>query len=75
MVSVYAGLTGLTHLDLFGAKITDSGTSYLRCTSYQFYATIGISLYLSLSCGTFGAFLAPAGLPLYPIYYPLECGL
>jgi hypothetical protein len=26
-----AGLTGLTHLDLFGARITDAGTTYLRC--------------------------------------------
>ena len=24
------GLTGLTHLDLFCAKITDNGTNYLR---------------------------------------------
>lgn len=24
------GLTGLTHLDLFGARITDSGTNHLR---------------------------------------------
>jgi hypothetical protein len=28
---VNAGLTGLTHLDLFGARITDSGTNCLRC--------------------------------------------
>lgn len=26
-----AGLTKLTHLDLFGARITDSGTNSLRC--------------------------------------------
>lgn len=29
-LSSIAGLTGLMHLDLFGARITDSGTSYLR---------------------------------------------
>lgn len=28
-----AGLTALTHLDLFGARITDSGTNYLKCMS------------------------------------------
>jgi hypothetical protein len=28
---VDAGLTGLTQLDLFGARITDSGTNCLRC--------------------------------------------
>lgn len=27
------GLTGLTHLDLFGARITDSGTNHLRSKS------------------------------------------
>lgn len=27
-----AGLTGLTHLDLYGAQITDTGTNYLKCT-------------------------------------------
>lgn len=30
-----AGLTGLTHLDLFGAQITDSGTKYLSCKLKQ----------------------------------------
>ena len=28
---VSAGLTGLTHLDLFGARITDSGMNCFRC--------------------------------------------
>lgn len=30
------GLTGLTHLDLFGARITDSGTNFLRCMFHNF---------------------------------------
>lgn len=31
VLSVFVlGLTGLTHLDLFGARITDSGTNHLR---------------------------------------------
>jgi hypothetical protein len=28
---LYIGLSGLVTLDLFGARITDSGTTYLRC--------------------------------------------
>lgn len=38
-----AGLTDLTHLDLFGARITDSGMNNLRCmledcSIYPFYS-------------------------------------
>lgn len=37
----FAGLVGLTHLDLFGARITDSGTNYLRSTCIsQFHHNI-----------------------------------
>ena len=30
-----AGLTGLTHLDLFGARISDAGTQFLRRKFWQ----------------------------------------
>ena len=31
LLCAVAALTGLTHLDLFGARITDSGTNCFRC--------------------------------------------
>lgn len=38
-----AGLTGLTHLDLFGARITDSGTNYLRSMLCKLYQLLALS--------------------------------
>jgi hypothetical protein len=30
-LSNFVGLSGITHLDLFGARVTDLGTNYLKC--------------------------------------------
>lgn len=49
-----AGLTGLTHLDLFGAQITDSGTKYLSCKLKQllFFLTVNFSSPFQLCSST-----------------------
>lgn len=43
------GLTGLTHLDLFGARITDSGTNHLRSKLHGLLDTL-IFCFLKLFC-------------------------
>jgi hypothetical protein len=52
-----AGLTGLTHLDLFGARITDAGTNCFRCKcTYSKDDTCGLLTMLALKNAA--AFLA-----------------
>lgn len=47
VLSVFVlGLTGLTHLDLFGARITDSGTNHLRSKFLMFIIYIPILRHL-----------------------------